>query len=716
MEDEKTFDLKEKLKENVEDKEETLFLDNAVFRGTLRDGELFYGRMAYYETRNIFKGYFKDGKPSNGRMTYYETRNVFNGDFKDDEPSKGTVKYKDETIFKGDFRDHKPSRGTMTYKNGVVFDGEFYENGKFSEGKIIYDGEIIEYKGENSQLSEGNGDYIISDAFKNKLDENGKPLDKVRIIFRNGDVFEGKLNEKGRPSIGKMMYINGNIFDGKFRYTRPFYGKMVYKGGNVSEGNWQNGQLYDGTKTHHNGTVYIGEWKNCSPLDVSVKSMLSNTRKLYCLYRYGRNNFQREIKYCLDDHNEVTINYEKINEILNKASSKINSLDDLVKKKLITGVRNFNDLKEFSKKLLQDKMLGDIEKGFEGAHVSLEDLLLLSSVDTVEQLKKTRFQLYYTKEGEDSLKKDYGSLKGFLESFGIDNINEVKEDYLSLKVDTIPPKHTVSVILDIKKMKDLMKETGKKDLDEAVASEKVIHCFDSSRFLGYPVTEDSPETCFNIGALDKNCDFVNLEQQELGSCWFHAVASTLTAMKYPELVEKIEDGTIELYDTGHDSIREGDKLNEFQLRQMNTIREISKKFDIGLTKDDREVIDLIIDNQTQEEVGKMPFPDVLREVLGIKTENKAEEMDDGKGQSDFSYRVRVIDGRNRAIEKLSKKTESNEKVILKELETQRGFLTQNGKRRGVDDNAVHYGKKSKFDTFTSREEKKRKNNTSVIKL
>jgi hypothetical protein len=410
----------------------------------------------------------------------------------------------------------------------------------------------------------------------------------------------------------------------------------------------------------------------------------------------------------------VTINYEKINEILNKASSKINSLDDLIEKGVIEGVGNFNELKEFAKEVLQGKMLRQFEAGFiSGGYVPLGDLLLLSSVDRVEQLKKTRFQLHYMREDEDSLKKDYGSLKNLLESFGIDNINEVKEDYTSLKVDTIPPKHAVSVILDIKKMKDLMKETGKEDLDEAVASEKVIHCFDSSRAVGCHVMVDGLETYFDMGALTKNCDFVNLTQQNFGSCWFHALASTLTALRYPELIERIRDEEIELYDIKHRTLKNNDKLNEFQLRQMNTVREISKKFDIGLTEDGREVIDLIIDNQTQEEVGKMPFPDVLRE-LGIKTENKAEEIGDKKGQSDFSYRVRVINGRNRAIEKLSKKTESNEKVILKELETQKGFLTQSGGERGVDDNAVYYGRRrNKPGTFVD-ELKKRRNSISEI--
>jgi hypothetical protein len=331
----------------------------------------------------------------------------------------------------------------------------------------------------------------------------------------------------------------------------------------------------------------------------------------------------------------------------------------------------------------------------------------------VEQLKKTRFQLHYTREAEDSLKKDYGSLKNLLESVGIDDTDSIKEEYLSMNVTTIPTRHAISVILDIKKMKDLMKETSKKDLDEAVASEKVIHCFDSSRILGYTVKVNDSLVRYNMGALHKNCDFVNVVQQELGSCWFHAVASTLTAMKHPELVEKIRNGEIKPYNVEHRALENNDKINDFQLRQMNTIRKMSEKFNIGFTQDGRGTIDVLVDNRTQEEVKKMPFPDVAREVLGIKTENKAEEIGDKKGQTDFSHSVRVIDGRSRAIEKLSKKTESSDKIIKRNLRAEKKPTLYGAKEKSVDDIVMRYGR-NEFDTFASREEKKKNEKNIAI--
>jgi hypothetical protein len=571
--------------------------------------------------------------------------------------------------------------------------------------------------------------YIFSNVFENELDENGQPLDKVRIIFRDGNVFEGKLDKDGRHSVGKMMFIKGDVYDGEFKDGKLYRGKLTYINNTVLEGDFdENSQFCKGKKTQSDGIVLDGSWENNKPLDISVIAKLSKTGKAYCLFKRGKNNFQREIEYHLDGidgHNRVmTIDYERINEILDGKGGEINNLDDLVKSEAINGVNNFNELKDFAKKMFQDRMSGEIKNGLEGLCIPLCDLLLLSSVDTVEQLKKTRFQ-HYTRKNEDSLRKDYGSLKDLLESVDINSIDEVEEDYLSLRIATIPTTHGISVILDIKKMKELKNLKPGRSLDEAVADKKVIHCFDSSRVLGANVGKKH-----NMGALTKNCDFVNLTQQELGSCWFHAMASTLTAMKYPELVQKIRNEKIELYDTEHKSIREGDKLNEFQLKQMNTIREISEKFNIGFIDDNREAIDLIIRSDVKEKVMEEPLRDVSEEVLGTKMVNVIKKMRDRlerseivpiqpiktnletvsarrKRETDFAHRVRITGEQDRTVKVLREDPEKSEKIILKELEAQRNFLTKNGKKRGIDDNVVHYGKGNEYDTLVSKLKKKR---------
>ncbi|MDR2077981.1 MAG: hypothetical protein LBP39_03370 [Rickettsiales bacterium] len=588
----------------------------------------------------------------------------------------------------------------VEYKNGTVFDGKF-NNGRFLKGEITcYDGKTIECEWENIQLPEGNNlDYFVSYILENKPSKNGQ-TPKTRVILGNGNVFDGEL-ENGEFSSGVLRYANGNIYDGEFQYDKPSDGVMRFNGGYVCEGKWKDGK----------------------PLDISIKAPLSNTGKSYCLYRIGTNNSLSEVRYCLEDEiygttKIMTIDYVAINNILNGKDGEINNLDDLIKRRVIKGVGNFDELKEFAKKVLRDKMSGGVKEGFDsGGHIPLEDLLLLSSVDTVEQLKKTRFQLHYTREAEDSLKKDYGSLKNLLESVGIYNINEVEEDYISLRLETIPIIHAISVILDIKKMKDLMKETGKKDLDEAVASEKVIHCFDSSRILGcYIVKVNDSLVRYNMGALHKNCDFVNLAQQKLDSCWFHAVAATLTAMKHPELVQKIRDGEIELYDIEHCALENNDKLNEFQLKQMNTIIEMSEKFNIGSTWYGRKSIDMLIRDLVKKRVEDAPIPNMTEGVLGTKIVNKIREMESAKlkiiapeqpvktnsetdsvikkgklgffhrirlwfrnvagklGKSDFYHKIRLINKQYEKINRYREILENSRKVIEKRLEAEKPLM------------------------------------------
>ncbi|MDR2077383.1 MAG: hypothetical protein LBP39_00260 [Rickettsiales bacterium] len=693
------------------------YLGGYVEEGIWENNQLCVGKKTS-AIGNIFEGEWENGQLCVGK----ETRS--NGLRKD-----GQLYYDKKTERDGNVSDGLWKNGQLYYgkkinPKGIIFDG-FWKNGQLYYGKKI-DRDNIVFDGfwKNGQLYEGKK-TCKDGLFVEEGKWNNGQLCKGRKIYPDGDVLEGEW-KNGDFYYGKKIYPDGNVLEGEWKEYQLCVGTRTHPSGVILEGTWENGQLCEGRKTYPTGDVEEGEWKedqlcvgkkidplgnvsegtweNKESLNVSEKIKLSKTGKSYYSFGIGKNNFQGEAKYCLkDDHGttkEIIINYEKINEILNKNSSKINSLNDLLENKAIKGVNNFNELKNFARNMLQDKMSGGsggIEDGFNGSKSPLNDFLLLSSIDTVEQLKKTRFQIHYTKEGEDSLIEDYGSLTNFLKSVGIDNIDNVKEDYLSLQVVTIPPNHAISVILDIKKMKELMKETDK-DLDEAVADEKVIHFFDSSRIL-FTIVD---EIYYNMGEMTEmteNCDFINLRQQKLGSCWFQALASTLTAMKYPELVQKIRDEKIELYDTEHESIREGDELNEFQLKQMNTIIEISEKFNIGLTKDDRETIDLIIRDEMKKKIGKTSIPDVARELLGEEIVNQIEKSYGKSGiapsqpkEIKLSYRIRtIIEGR----EKINKYGEALKigRGTIEKLKAKENSILYNEK--SVDDSLLVDRKSSK---------------------
>ncbi|MDR2077449.1 MAG: hypothetical protein LBP39_00610 [Rickettsiales bacterium] len=520
-----------------------------------------------YPDGYVFKGELNEqGKPFKGTAT----RNC-NGDVYEYEVENGersnicTIKYRKGNIYRGKLDEHgNLSIGEMIFTDGYVFKGEF-RNGELFDGTSTC-------KDENGQLCRCEF-------------ENGKPFNGMmsEYSYKNGAFFTG-IVKNGKFDCGTITYTDGgNLCESKIKNGKRSINK--YRNGDMCEYNFNDdGQSFISKIIFSDGDVY--EFPENGSLDISVKIQLSKTGKSHCLFSMGKNNLQKEVEYHLGDSGEpVTINYTKINEMLNGKDSGINNLDDLIKRGAIKGVGNFNELKEFAKKVLQDKMSRGIEEGFDGGHGSLGDLLLLSSIDTVEQLRKTRFHIYYTKGGPHSFREDCKSLKDFLKTVGIDNTNNVKEDYISLRADVVslvdenaiptmhasvpkkPQVHAVSVILDIKKMKELMVESGKNDLDEAIANEKVIHCYDSSRVLDVTMAEGTYYD-YSMGALAKNCDFINLCQHNIiyHSTWFHAVAATLTALKYPELVQKIRSGEIKPY-----GIENNDRLGDGEIKSGNPL-------------------------------------------------------------------------------------------------------------------------------------------------
>ncbi|MDR2077585.1 MAG: hypothetical protein LBP39_01305, partial [Rickettsiales bacterium] len=313
------------------------------------------------------------------------------------------------TLFKGELEDGIPAKGDMKYKDRV-FSGTFDKKGKLLKGILTGpNGTLIEYKpGEPPYGETKYSGY----TFKGTFSKDGKPLKGILTNTR-GDVFDGEVDERGEPSKGTMTYADGTVYKGFWKNYSPY---------NVNE-TMNNQTLAGNTLVDRNlldKTIVMFDYR---PTMASVKTGLSNTGKSHCLFFRGRDNYTTKVEYHLFGHDKVSIDYGLINRILSEDSSKINSLNDLIDKnfnnpadgKVIEGVKDFNELKEFSKKVIQDRMSEGVENGLMvGAHEPLVNLLLLSSIDTVEQLKKIRFQLHYTREGEHSLKKEYKSLKGFL--------------------------------------------------------------------------------------------------------------------------------------------------------------------------------------------------------------------------------------------------------------------------------------------------------------
>ena len=126
----------------------------------------------------------------------------------------------------------KDGEGTITYKNGKTFSGVWGEN----HGN---------YGGEG-ELQEGEGYMEITE-------DEGKYYGNINVNIYNGG--------KTKCGLGKMIYNNGNIYNGFWKDNRRKQGCMTYANGDKYDGVWDEG-VYSGqgVMTCANGDKYNGNW------------------------------------------------------------------------------------------------------------------------------------------------------------------------------------------------------------------------------------------------------------------------------------------------------------------------------------------------------------------------------------------------------------------------------------------------------------------------
>lgn len=87
--------------------------------------------------------------------------------------------------------------------------------------------------------------------------------DKPNIDSLSGD-YSGSLYEGKKHGIGKMIYQNGNIYEGEWANDRRNgKGKQIYIDGSTYEGEWSNDSIQGkGTWIENNGKKYVGDFAN----------------------------------------------------------------------------------------------------------------------------------------------------------------------------------------------------------------------------------------------------------------------------------------------------------------------------------------------------------------------------------------------------------------------------------------------------------------------
>ena len=130
----------------------------------------------------------------------------------------------------------------IQFKNGNIYIGNWNKNLKM-------DGYGKYYLNEENVLAEGNWD-------------NGE-LKYARILFPNGDVYEGDIKDSAFHGKGKLKSYNGDVYEGDFvDMEKTGYGKIIFSDGTIYEGNVNKGEFNGkGKMIWTNGYQYEGDFK-----------------------------------------------------------------------------------------------------------------------------------------------------------------------------------------------------------------------------------------------------------------------------------------------------------------------------------------------------------------------------------------------------------------------------------------------------------------------
>ena len=139
-------------------------------------------------------------------------------------------------------------------KSGIP-DGKgrmLFENGDVYEGDFVFGKEHG-----NGVFTWANGD-VYEGGF-----ENGCPEGQGRLTWVSGDVYEGDFTVGTRTGYGKLAFANGDVYEGDFvDGVMEGQGKLTWVSGDVYEGNFVDGRTDKGTLAYVGGDVYEGTLVN----------------------------------------------------------------------------------------------------------------------------------------------------------------------------------------------------------------------------------------------------------------------------------------------------------------------------------------------------------------------------------------------------------------------------------------------------------------------
>lgn len=292
---------------NIRDKSKPQHMISYLYNDGLYEGELLfhnnndvplrhgYGEMTY-KNGSIYVGYWYNScKQGKGRLTSND--HIYEGEWLYDLPhGNGKCVYKQGNITSyegGWLRGKCFGYGKITYNDNTEIEAVFLGDNNISEhikkrnpdssifyGKVcnnsipdkayeishdgnIYYGNFI-INEHNALVKEGkqcvcylnNGNTFVGDFMENTTCYG-------KVMFKNGDVYEGEVKEFKRHGKGVNRYNDGSVYEGMFVDDyRDGEGKLV-KGKYCYEGMWKKDKKEgNGFELMENGEKYCGEYKN----------------------------------------------------------------------------------------------------------------------------------------------------------------------------------------------------------------------------------------------------------------------------------------------------------------------------------------------------------------------------------------------------------------------------------------------------------------------
>jgi hypothetical protein len=151
----------------------------------------------------------------------------------------------------------------------VTYRGETRNREPNGIGRMLYrNGDKYEGEWVNGKRHGIGNITFAEDNEKNRVSysggwENDQFSGQGLMIWKNGDKYEGQFENNSKNGFGLLSLSNGGTYVGHFgNNSYHGFGKLISAGGDTYEGDWKDGIFSgNGTYTWKNGNKYIGEWK-----------------------------------------------------------------------------------------------------------------------------------------------------------------------------------------------------------------------------------------------------------------------------------------------------------------------------------------------------------------------------------------------------------------------------------------------------------------------